>query len=121
MTRVVIDDGMTDAPRDSMPKRGDVPSTYDEITHDTVPELDMFGPTPPPPPSNRELASRVRAALHADARLTETQIDVGANGSHVWLSGTAIGTGTVAYAADVARAVEGVTEVYNELVVDPDA
>lgn len=100
-----------------MPKRSDVPTTYDEVVHDTMPELDLFAPAPPPPLGNGELAARVRAALRADARLTEAKIEVRANGAHVWLSGTAIGVGTIAYAADVARAVAGVVEVYNELAV----
>ena len=105
-----------------MPKRGGIPKTYDEIAHETVPELDMFGPTPSPPQvTNRELEARVRATVRADPSLTRMQIEVRARGSRVWLSGTAIGAGTVAYAADVARKVEGVTDVRNELVVDPDA
>ena len=104
-----------------MPKHGDVPTSYEEITHDTVPAFDMFGTPPPPPPvTERALEARVRAALRADPRLAQTQIDVIVHGSGVWLSGTAIGPGTVAYAADIAKEVEGVTDVHNELAVEPE-
>lgn len=81
----------------------------------------MFAPTVPPPVTNRELATRVSEVLRADPRLIQTRIHVRANGSRIWLSGDAIGAGTVAYAADVAKAVAGVTIVYNELAIDPDA
>ncbi len=113
--------GIADARGVGVPKRTDVPESYEEIVHHTMPELDMLGPSPSPPPTNRELANRVSTAFRADPRLIQTQIHVRANGSRVWLSGAAIGAGTVAYAADVAREVEGVSVVYNELGIDPDA
>jgi len=81
-----------------MPKRNDVSASYDEIARNTTPELDMFAPTVPPPVTNRELATRVSEVLRADPRLIQTRIQVRANGSRIWLSGAAIGAGTVAYA-----------------------
>ena len=97
--------------------------SYGEVAAETVPEFDMFGPVVVPPHTltNVELATRVRAALRADPRLTETQIEVVARGSAVTISGTAPGRGTSSYAADVAPAVAGVTEVWNDLVIAPGA
>ena len=104
-------DGIADAIAHGMPKPGDVATSYEEITDNTVPAFDMFGTTAP----ERELEARVRAALQADPRLAQTQIDAIVHGSGVWLSGTA-SPGTVAHAVDTARKVEGVTEVH---VVEP--
>ncbi|MCX5741100.1 MAG: BON domain-containing protein [Proteobacteria bacterium] len=98
-----------------------VPPSYDAIVHETVPTWDLFRPTTPPTSvPERELEARVRAALHADATLTQQlKIDVLVHGSHVWLTGKAIGPGQAAYAADLARRVPGVTEVHNELAIVP--
>jgi len=100
-----------------MSKR-DIPRSYDEIAHDTVPSLpvvDMHAPTTPA--TERELEALVRERLRADVRLARAAIDVRVLGSEVWLSGAVVGSGVVAYAGDLARGVEGITEVHNELVV----
>ncbi len=93
-----------------------VASSYEQIAQQTTPEVDMFRAVAPEPSvSGRELEDKVREALRADPRLAQMQIDVIANGSRVWLTGTTIGPGTAAYAEDVVRRVEGVSVVYNDL------
>ena len=101
----------------AMTKRNDIATTYEEIVHRTVPELDMFQARSPAPVPDDELESRVRQALRADSTLAQTQIEVRARGSHVWLTGTAIGPGMAAYAGDVAKRVTGVVEVHNEIAI----
>ncbi len=111
-----IADGIKDASCRAMSKDSDVATSYEEITDKTVPMFDMFGPPRPAVAAERELEARVREAFRADPRLAQMQIDVVAHDSGVWLSGTASGPGSVAYAADVARSVDGVTEVHNAVV-----
>jgi len=97
-----------------------VPTSYDEIAKTTVPELGVFRPTPPAvTPSDTALEASVRETFRADARLAGLQIDVRARESIVLLTGTVIGRGTAAHAADLAKSVPGVVEVRNELVVLP--
>jgi hypothetical protein len=110
--------GIADAKNQGMPKRDEIPKSYDEIAHDTVPAFGVFGATPAPASvAEYELEARVRAALGTDARLAQAKIDVLVRDTEVWLSGTAMGPGTIAYAADIARSIEGVTEVHNELTI----
>lgn len=95
-----------------------VPSSYDQITHGTVPEWRVFRPPQPPEtPGERDLQARVADVLAAEPRLELAKIEVLVHGTRVWLTGHAIGPGTAAYAEDLARRVPGVTEVVNELVI----
>lgn len=108
---------MSDALVHAMTKPTHIATTYEEIVHNTVPELDMFQSPSPSPITDGELESRVQASLRTDSTLAEAQIDVRVHDSHVWLTGTVIGPGVAAYAADVAKRVAGVVEVHNEIAI----
>jgi hypothetical protein len=103
-----------------MPKRT---TSYDDIARATVPGVDWFRGVVKPPQEHtgpeRELVQRVRTALDSDPRLDAHRIEVSAHGSRIRLTGVAPGPGSAAFAADVAGAVEGVSEVINELGIDP--
>ena len=73
--------------------------------------------TPPTAVGPRELERRVLDALRADPRLAQTKIDVIAHGSRIWLTGTVIGAGTAAYAEDIAKRVDGVDVIHNDLAL----
>lgn len=95
-----------------------VATTYDEIARETTPTFDMFhSPPSPTSVSSTELAASVRAAIQTDRRLAEANIDVVAHASRIWLSGEVIGPGTAAYAGDVAKKIDGVIDVHNDLAV----
>lgn len=103
-----------------MTRPRDVPTSYEEIAGKTVPELDVFRTAKPAiAVTGRELEARVRDAFRADARLSEIPIEIVVRGSEVWLTGVVIGPGLAAYANDVARHVEGVTGIHDELAVLP--
>lgn len=104
-----------------MPKPKDIATSYEQITDNTVPELDLYPlPSLPTLVPDSELENRVRESLRTDARLAKAPIDVRVVNSHVWLTGSAIGPGTAAYAGDVAKRVEGVIDVHNEISISQD-
>jgi hypothetical protein len=102
-----------------MTKRSPPPATYAEIAHSTVPAWEMFrGEHESIPVLERELAERVRAAFAAEVRLAHQAIAVAARGSRIQLTGIVVGPGTSAYAEDVAKSVDGVMGVDNELTIE---
>ena len=75
-------------------------------------------PEPPKPDPNKELAAKVRAALDAPgSRLPSGAIDVTAADGKVSLWGALPSAAAVRRAAEVARKVEGVRTVDNQLKV----
>ena len=65
------------------------------------------------------ITAAVNARLAGDERLSALSINVDTVGGRVVLRGSAPDTAARAHAAELARAVDGVTEVNNELSVQP--
>ena len=85
-------------------------------------------PTPPPPPPvvkpeppkpdpNQELAARVKRALEGEAKIQAAAIDVQARDGRVTLWGTAATDAERRRAETVAKKVEGVAGVDNQIKV----
>lgn len=75
-------------------------------------------PEPPKPDPNAELASRVRQALEApDSKLPSGAIDVKADAGRVSLFGAVASNAQRARAAELAKKVDGVSAVDNQLKV----
>src|SRR5262245_43319941 len=74
-------------------------------------------PEPPKPDPNKELAARVKRALEGEAKIQAAGIDVTASDGKVTLWGTAATNAERNRAASVARKVEGVSAVDNQLKV----
>jgi hyperosmotically inducible periplasmic protein len=85
-------------------------------------------PAPPPPPPvakaeepkpdpNKELAARVKRALETEAKIQAAGIDVTAQDGKVTLWGTTASNAERKRATAVAKKVEGVTAVDNQLKV----
>ena len=71
----------------------------------------------PKPSPDQALAARVKEALEAEAKVQGAAIDVTASGGKVTLWGTAAADDERERAASVARKVEGVTAVDNQIKV----
>lgn len=67
-----------------------------------------------------ELAERVREALRSASRTQKSAIEVTAQGGLVTLKGTAPTAEVVDAAEVIATSQPGVTDVVNDLVVDPE-
>ena len=105
--------------------RQQTPRSYDEITRRTVPEPDSsFRPTKLQEQQAREgfraldsdeiaLRDRVIAALGSAAQAIEIEVDR----KRVILRGHVASGGTFQHIEDVVRAVDGVGEVENDLVI----
>jgi outer membrane biosynthesis protein TonB len=75
-------------------------------------------PEPPKPDPNKELAAKVKQALEApDAKLPSGAIDVTASDGKVSLWGTVASAGQRSRAAQIAKKVDGVTGVDNQLKI----
>jgi len=74
-------------------------------------------PEPPKPDPNKELAARVKRALESEAKIQAAGIDVTAADGRVTLWGTTTTNAERNRAGTVARKVEGVTAVDNQLKV----
>jgi hypothetical protein len=75
-------------------------------------------PEAPKPDPNKELARRVKQALEGDRQVKADQIDVtAADGGRVSLWGTAPTAGERNRAAEVAKKVDGVAAVDNQIKV----
>jgi hyperosmotically inducible protein len=74
-------------------------------------------PEPPKPDPNKELATRVKRALEGEAKIQAAGIDVTASDGKVTLWGTAATAAERNRAAGVARKVEGVSAVDNQIKV----
>jgi hyperosmotically inducible periplasmic protein len=74
-------------------------------------------PEPPKPDPNKELAARVKRALEGEAKIQAAGIDVTAADGKVTLWGTAASAAERGRAASVARKVEGVSAVDNQIKV----
>ena len=74
-------------------------------------------PEPPKPDPNKELAAKVKRALESEAKIQAAGIDVTAQSGKVTLWGTAASNAERNRAGNVAKKVEGVTAVDNQLKV----
>ena len=74
-------------------------------------------PEPPKPDPNKELAARVKRALEGEARIQAAGIDVTAADGRVTLWGTTTTDAERRRAENVAKKVEGVSAVVNQLKV----
>lgn len=70
---------------------------------------------------NAALTTKVKTALLADEMVKGTQINVDSNGGVVKLTGTVDTPGQVARAVEVAKGVQGVQRVDNNLASSPSA
>ncbi len=70
---------------------------------------------------NATLTTKVKTALLADAQVKGTQINVDSNGGTVKLTGTVDTPAQVTRAVEVAKGVEGVQKVENNLTSSPNA
>lgn len=75
------------------------------------------GGYPPEKKEDKEITDAVRAAFFLDPDLIESQYQVRTRDGIVYLSGFASTEDEMRRAVDVARGVEGVREVINEIVV----
>src|SRR5881394_2810982 len=93
-----------------------------------APPPQAAAPTPPPPPPvvtpeppkpdpNKELAPRVKRALEGEAKIQAAGIDVSAADGKVTLWGTAASAAERRRADAVAKKVEGVSAVDNQIKV----
>jgi hypothetical protein len=91
-----------------------------------APPPQAAAPTPPPPPvvkaepkpdPNKELEARVKRALESEAKIQAAAIDVQARDGRVTLFGTAASDGERRRAENVAKKVEGVSGVDNQIKV----
>ena len=74
-------------------------------------------PEPPKPDPNKELAARVKRALEGEAKIQAAGIDVTAASGRITLWGTAATDAERNRAGAVARKVEGVSAVDNQIKV----
>jgi BON domain len=74
-------------------------------------------PEPPKPDPNKELAARVKRALEGEAKIQAAGIDVTAADGKITLWGTAATAAERNRAANVAKKVEGVSAVDNQIKV----
>jgi hyperosmotically inducible periplasmic protein len=75
-------------------------------------------PEAPKPDPNKELARRVKQALEGDAKVNAGAIDVtAADGGRVSLWGTAATAGERTLAADIAKKVDGVASIDNQIKI----
>lgn len=74
-------------------------------------------PEPPKPDPNKELAARVKHALESEAKIQAAAIDVTASDGKVTLWGTAASAAERRRAEGVAKKVEGVRAVDNQIKV----
>jgi hypothetical protein len=83
----------------------------------TPPPKPEVKPEPPKPDPNQELAARVKRALEGEAKIQAAAIDVQARDGRVTLWGTAATDAERRRAENVAKKVEGVAGVDNQIKV----
>ena len=83
----------------------------------TPPPPPVVKPEPPKPNPNQELAARVKRALESEAKIQAAAIDVQARDGRVTLWGTAATDAERRRAENVAKKVEGVAGVDNQIKV----
>jgi hypothetical protein len=83
----------------------------------TPPPAPVVKPEPPKPDPNKELAARVKRALESEAKIQAAAIDVTAADGRVTLWGTAASAAERRRAEAVAKKVEGVAAVVNQIKV----
>ena len=104
------DDNPKPAPKPAAPP----PQAAAPATPPPAPEVK---PEPPKPDPNKELAGAVKRALESEAKIQAAGIDVTANGGKVTLWGTTTTAAERRRAENVAKKVQGVTAVDNQLKV----
>jgi hyperosmotically inducible protein len=83
----------------------------------TPPPAPVVKPEPPKPDPNKELAAKVKRALEGEAKIQAAGIDVTAADGKVTLWGTAASAAERRRAGNVAKKVEGVSAVDNQIKV----
>jgi len=83
----------------------------------TPPPPPVVKPEPPKPDPNQELAARVKRALEGEAKIQAAAIDVQARDGRVTLWGTAATDAERRRAESVAKKVEGVASIDNQIKV----
>jgi hypothetical protein len=83
----------------------------------TPPPPPVVKPEPPKPDPNKELAARVKRALEGEAKIQAAGIDVTAADGKVTLWGTAATAAERRRAESVAKKVEGVASIDNQIKV----
>jgi hypothetical protein len=82
-----------------------------------TPKPEAKAPEAPKPDPNKELATRVKRALEGEPKVQAAAIDVTAKDGRVSLWGTAATAGERNLAGQVARKVEGVASVDNQIKI----
>ena len=103
-----------DAPPKPAPKPAAPPP---QAAAPTPPPPPVVKPEPPKPDPNKELAARVKRALEGEAKIQAAGIDVTAADGKVTLWGTTTTASERRRAEAVAKKVEGVSAVDNQLKV----
>ena len=83
----------------------------------TPPPPPVVKPEPPKPDPNKELATAVKRALEGEAKIQAAGIDVTASDGKVTLWGTAATAAERRRAENVAKKVQGVSAVDNQIKV----
>ena len=99
------------------PKPAAPPPQAAAPTPPPVPPKPEVKPEPPKPDPNKELAARVKRALEGEAKIQAAGIDVTAADGKVTLWGTTTTAAERRRAESVAKKVEGVSSVDNQLKV----
>lgn len=103
-----------DAPK---PAAKPTPPPPPVVKAEPPPPPPVVKPEPPKPDPNKELAARVKRALEGEAKIQAAGIDVTAADGKVTLWGTAATNAERSRAAGVAKKVEGVSAVDNQIKV----
>jgi hypothetical protein len=106
-----------EAPKPAPKPAAPPPPPQAAATPATVAPKPEVKPEPPKPDPNKELAARVKRALEGEAKIQAAGIDVSAADGKVTLWGTAATDAERNRAAGVARKVEGVSAVDNQIKV----
>jgi len=110
--------GLAACSEDAPPKPAPTPAAPPpQAAAPTPPPPPVVKPEPPKPDPNKELAARVKRALEGEAKIQAAAIDVTAADGKVTLWGTTTTAAERNRAGSVARKVEGVSAVDNQIKV----
>jgi len=110
--------GIAACSEDAPPKPAATPAAPPpQAAAPTPPPKPEVKPEPPKPDPNKELAARVKRALEGEAKIQAAAIDVTASDGKVTLWGTTTTAAERRRAGSVARKVEGVSAVDNQIKV----
>lgn len=109
--------GIAACSEEAPPKPAPTPITKAPEAAPPAPPKPEVKPEPPKPDPNKELAARVKRALEGEAKIQAAAIDVTASDGRVTLWGTTTTDAERRRAENVAKKVEGVSGVDNQLKV----